>query len=100
MGFESCSEEKPPLETAADALATRATGSALEAEGLSPTPTHVAFGTDAGVFGRAGLPGVVLGPGSIDVAHTSREFVPIGEVETMVRIFERLLTTPGASDAA
>jgi len=30
------------------------------------------------------------------VAHTSREFVPMDEVETMVRIFERLLTTPGA----
>jgi len=53
----------------------------------------VAFGTDAGVFGRADIPGVVLGPGSIRMAHTSREFVPISEVDTMVRIFERLLET-------
>ena len=55
----------------------------------------MAFGTDAGVFGRAGIPGVVLGPGSIDVAHTSREFVPIDEVEIMVRIFERLFEGEG-----
>ena len=61
---------------------------------------HVATwrsGTDAGVFARAGIPGVVLGPGSIDVAHTSREFVPISEVEIMVRIFERLLEGEGPS---
>jgi len=93
---ESCTEEKPPLETGAADVATIRTAAALEAEGLSAQPTHVAFGTDAGVFGRAGLPGIVLGPGSIDVAHTSREFVPIDEVETMMRIFERLLETPGA----
>ena len=97
---EACSEEKPPLETAVDALATVATAEAMTAEGLSAEPAHVAFGTDAGVFGRAGLPGIVLGPGSIDVAHTSREFVPMEEVEAMVRIFERLLTTPGAREGA
>lgn len=93
---EECREEKPPLETADDALATRATAAALAAEGLPADPGHVAFGTDAGVFGRVGMPGIVLGPGSIDVAHTDREFVPIDEVETMVRIFERLLESPGA----
>jgi acetylornithine deacetylase/succinyl-diaminopimelate desuccinylase-like protein len=92
---ESCSEEKPPLETDSDSLATIATAAALESVGLSPSCDHVAFGTDAGVFGREGIPGVVLGPGSIDVAHTSREFVPIAEVEIMVRIFERLLEGEG-----
>lgn len=93
---ESCSEEKPPLETDPESPAARATGVALESLGLSGECGHVAFGTDAGVFARAGVPGVVLGPGSIDVAHTSREYVPIGEVETMVRIFERLLESEGA----
>jgi len=92
---ESCHEEKPPLETASDSVAARATAAALESVGLSSTRDHVAFGTDAGLFGRAGIPGVVLGPGSIDVAHTSREFVPIAEVEIMVRIFERLLEGEG-----
>ena len=92
---ESCGEEKPPLETASDSVAAEATAAALESVGLSPACEHVAFGTDAGVFGRAGIPGVVLGPGSIDVAHTSREFVPINEVEIMVRVFERLLEGEG-----
>jgi acetylornithine deacetylase len=94
---ESCTEEKPPLETAVDSVATVATAGALESVGLSPACGQVAFGTDAGVFASAGIPGVVLGPGSIDVAHTSREFVPISEVEIMVRIFERLLEGEGPS---
>jgi len=93
---ESCSEEKPPLESDPEGLAARGAGEALESLGLSGDCDHVAFGTDAGVFARAGVPGVVLGPGSISVAHTSREFVPIGEVETMVRIFERLLESEGS----
>lgn len=97
---ESCTEEKPPLETATDSIAVRSAADALDSVGLSPACGHVAFGTDAGVFSRSGIPGIVLGPGSIDLAHTSREFVPISEVETMVRIYERLLETsaPPPSD--
>lgn len=96
---ESCAEEKPPLETPADALASVATAEALESVGLSGEPEHVAFGTDAGLFAKVGIPGVVLGPGSIRVAHTAREFVPLGELEIMVRIFERLLEGEGGAPA-
>ena len=74
-------------------MAVQSATDALDALGLSTVCGHVAFGTDAGVFARAGVPGIVLGPGSIELAHTSREFVPINEVETMVRIYERLLET-------
>jgi acetylornithine deacetylase len=97
--IEHCAEEKPALETGADSTAARAVGNALESVGLTPSCGHVAFGTDAGVFARSGIPGVVLGPGSIALAHTSREYVPISEVETMVRIFERLLESPGQGPA-
>lgn len=92
---EACHEEKPPLETDPASMAVRSSAAALESVGLSPSCGEVAFGTDAGLFAQAGIPGIVLGPGSIDVAHTSREFVPLGEVEMMVRIFERLLETTG-----
>jgi acetylornithine deacetylase len=92
---DSCREEKPPLGNAPDALPVRATAAALAGEGLPSTVGPVAFGTDAGVFARVGVPSVVIGPGSIALAHTARESVPIDEVETMVRIFTRLLETPG-----
>ena len=92
---ESCREEKPPLETDPGSAAVQSSLEAMESVGLAGACDHVAFGTDAGLFGRVGIPSVVLGPGSISLAHTAREFVPIHEVETMTRIFERLLeTTP------
>jgi len=92
---DSCTEEKPPRETTSDSIAVKSAADALKSVGLSSDCGHVAFGTDAGVFGRAGIPGIVLGPGSIALAHTSREFVPISEVETMARIYERLLESSG-----
>ncbi|MHA7839394.1 MAG: M20 family metallopeptidase [bacterium] len=100
VDIELCAEEKPPLSTPADSAAVRGVAAALDSVGLSTDCGPVAFGTDAGVFARSGIPGVVLGPGSISVAHTAREFVPVSEVEIMVRIFERLLESPGSSRSA
>jgi acetylornithine deacetylase len=49
--------------------------------GRRVTPGGVPFGTDASnLSGVGGVPGVVLGPGSIDQAHTDDEWVPVGEV--------------------
>ena len=93
---DSCREEKPPLGNDPESLSVRATGEALESLGLAADVSTVAFGTDAGVFSRVGIPSVVIGPGSIALAHTAREFVPVDEVETMVRIFERLFETSGS----
>jgi len=93
--IDSCREEKPPLGNDPDSLSVRATAEALDALGLAADVAPVAFGTDAGVFSREGISSVVIGPGSIALAHTAREFVPVDEVETMVRIFERLFETSG-----
>lgn len=97
---DTCREEKPPLGNAADSRAVLATQRALAGLALDPAPGTVAFGTDAGVFSREGIPSVVIGPGSIALAHTARESVPVDEVETMVRIFERLLEDPGLAPGA
>ena len=93
--IESCREAKPPLGNASDSVPVHAAGQALASLGLPAGVGTVAFGTDAGVFSREGIASVVIGPGSIELAHTANEFVPIGEVETMARIFERLLETSG-----
>jgi acetylornithine deacetylase len=70
---------------------TRCRG-ALKAAGLPDTCGGVAFGTDAGVFAAAGIPGVVMGPGSIVRAHTAREYVELDQVEQMTEFFTQLLT--------
>jgi len=90
--LRDCRVEKPPLGTPEAHPAVEACRSVLRQQGLPDAPAAVAFGTDAGLFEQAGLPGVVMGPGSIARAHTAREYVEIDQVEAMTEIFVRLLT--------
>ncbi len=88
----SCSLEKPTLSTPENHPAVVGCTRALAATGQPGERSGVAFGTDAGVFEAAGLPGVVLGPGSILQAHTAREFVEIDQVKAMTAFFVELLS--------
>jgi acetylornithine deacetylase/succinyl-diaminopimelate desuccinylase-like protein len=89
--IEFCRVEKGALGIPRDHAAVRTCQAALAKAGLSAEPSTAAFGTDAGVlFAEHGLPGVVLGPGSITLAHTSRESVPVREVEQMVDVLTAL----------
>ena len=87
----ACAVGKPPLGTDAASPCAEACRHALVASGLPAETASVAFGTDAALFAEAGIPGVVMGPGSIAQAHTAREFVEISQVEAMTRFFVRLL---------
>ncbi|MEN8181277.1 MAG: M20/M25/M40 family metallo-hydrolase [Myxococcota bacterium] len=91
VGLEHCEVAKGPLDTPDDHPSVRACQSALQAAGLPTAPCGVAFGTDAGGFAEAGLPGVVLGPGSIRQAHTTREFVELDQLDAMTEFFVHLL---------
>lgn len=82
---------KEPLFTDPAAPAVQRCLRALARVGESAEPRTVAFGTDAGQFALAGIPSVVLGPGSIDQAHTESEYVEIDQLERMVGVFEQLL---------
>ena len=82
---------KPPLGTDPESAPVRACRAVLAACGLPIAPATVAFGTDAALFAGAGIPGVVLGPGSVAQAHTAREFVEVMQVEAMTRLLVRLL---------
>ncbi|HEX9719737.1 MAG TPA: M20/M25/M40 family metallo-hydrolase, partial [Ramlibacter sp.] len=42
--------------------------------------TLVAFGTEAGIYKKAGIPTVVCGPGSIAQAHQPDEFVSLEQL--------------------
>jgi acetylornithine deacetylase len=55
--------------------------------------TLVGFGTEAGLFQRAGIPTVVCGPGYIDQAHQADEFVSLqqlAECEAMLAALRRV----------
>ncbi len=56
--------------------------------------TLVAFGTEAGLFQRAGVPTVVCGPGHIAQAHQADEYVSLAQLAAAER-FLLALTTAG-----
>lgn len=64
------------------------------AKQLSGRNSHgkVSFGTEASLFvSMAGIPTVVVGPGSIEQAHKPDEFVEIAELEKCAGFIERLI---------
>ncbi len=50
----------------------------------------VPFGTEAGLYQEAGIPAIVCGPGSIDVAHQPDEHIPIADLEACLGMLHRL----------
>jgi acetylornithine deacetylase len=79
--------EVPPLlpdpRSPAEALARRLT----EAN----RTVAVSFATEAGLYQQAGIPAVVCGPGSIDVAHKPDEFITRDELAAGAAFLDRLL---------
>jgi acetylornithine deacetylase len=69
-------------------------GSAAEALALRLSRSNraiaVSFATEAGHFQAAGLPTIVCGPGSIDVAHKADEFVDEAQLVACLEFLERL----------
>ena len=68
------------LETPADAAPARLAAALLEEMGLDGTPCGVPFGSDASKLSRAGVPSLIVGPGSIDRAHAAVEYVELDQV--------------------
>ncbi|MBL1422324.1 MAG: acetylornithine deacetylase [Alphaproteobacteria bacterium] len=52
----------------------------------------VSFGTEAGLFQRAGYSTIICGPGSIDQAHKPDEFIEIEQIKLGALFIEKLIT--------
>ena len=79
-------EHVPAFETPADADLVRATESMTGARARA-----VAFATEGPFLSRLGLETVVLGPGSIDVAHQPDEFLPADSIAPTVELLRKLV---------
>jgi acetylornithine deacetylase len=55
----------------------------------------VSYGTEAGLFQKAGIPTVICGPGSIEQAHSPDEFVGLEQLAQCEAFLTRLIETPG-----
>ncbi len=58
--------------------------------GLNESGT-VSFGTEAGLFQQAGIPGVIFGPGSIQQAHQPDEFITVSQMQECIEFMLKLI---------
>ncbi|MEM9018252.1 MAG: M20 family metallopeptidase [Verrucomicrobiota bacterium] len=79
------------METRTDAIVVEVAEEVQSSLGLAPVPVGVPFGCDATKFSRAGIPSLIYGPGSIEQAHASIEFVALEEVEKAVAFYRDFL---------
>jgi len=81
-----------PLHTPEDCWVVARVAAAVEAVGGDARLGGVQYGTDASCFSLAGIPAVVIGPGSIRQAHTAVEWVEMEQVRKAAIIYERICT--------
>jgi acetylornithine deacetylase len=80
-----------PLDTASDSDIVMLLSEILRKRKLASEPSGAAFGSDASKFAQAGIASVILGPGSIDQAHTAEEYVDVDQVETSFLVYRDLM---------
>jgi acetylornithine deacetylase len=87
--MESPMLESFPLETApTERIVQAVTAASQEVRGPGQL-IGVPYGSDASRFAKAGIPSVILGPGSIDQAHAAEEYVDLDQVVGAVEIYAR-----------
>jgi len=77
----------PSLDAAEQAAITQLVR-ALTADGET---RKVAYGTEAGQFQQAGIPSVICGPGDIQQAHKSNEFVTLDQVAQCAGFLDKVI---------
>jgi acetylornithine deacetylase len=78
----------PTLGTPLNAAVVASVRRACRDAGACDEPVGVPYGSDASkLWTFGGIPSVVLGPGSIDQAHTANEYVPIDALCQAARLY-------------
>lgn len=83
--------EDYPLETPVNSPVVTTAGMVLKQLGLDPQPAGVPYGSDASKLSRAGVPSMVIGPGSIDQAHAAVEYVDCQQVDQAFEFYRRFI---------
>ncbi|MEO0477668.1 MAG: M20/M25/M40 family metallo-hydrolase [Planctomycetota bacterium] len=81
----------PPLLPESSEAVLALVKKALNANDMRKPAVGAPFATHAGYLAKAGLPTLVLGPGSPYPAHTKDEWVSVKEIETGVGVYQSLM---------
>ncbi|TWU06504.1 M20 family metallopeptidase [Stieleria varia] len=79
------------METREDEPVVVSAKQVAQSVGISCESTGVPFGCDATKLSRAGVPGIIFGPGNIDQAHADVEFVELDQVELARRFYRTFI---------
>jgi succinyl-diaminopimelate desuccinylase len=60
---------------------------ALQQSGIVPQKAGMQGWTDAATLMNAGIPSIIIGPGSIEQAHTDEEFVQVSQLVDAVKVY-------------
>jgi acetylornithine deacetylase len=82
----------PPLLPESSAAVLPLVKQSLNACGVRKPAVGAPFATHAGYLAQAGLPTLVLGPGSPYPAHTKDEWVSVDEIELGVKVYGELMS--------
>ncbi|MCE5241232.1 M20 family metallopeptidase [bacterium] len=82
------------MDGAPDSAIARRAAAAVDAVLGRHEIAGVQYGTDASKLAKGGTPSVVIGPGNIAQAHTAVEWVEVGQVQTAVEVYRRLMCCP------
>lgn len=83
--------EDPAMETPASARIVEVARSVSQRIGGAGNLVGVPYGSDASKLSRGGIPSIILGPGSIDLAHAAEEYVELDQVALAAEIYTRII---------
>jgi len=83
--------EDPPLNDSSETRIAKVASAACAEVARTGAFTAVPYGTDCSQLNAVGIPCVVVGPGSIDQAHTIDEFVELDQVHKAVEIYRHIM---------
>jgi len=81
----------PPFDEDVESPVSKCAAGACEKVLGKATFAAVAWGANAGIFKQAGIPCVILGPGSIRQAHTADEYVDLAEVAKAIGVYAQII---------
>lgn len=87
----------PPLDPAPNESLCKFVQKVLADMGLPTDACGVQYGTDASQFTEIAVPAVVIGPGSIDQAHTKDEWLELAQLDRCVELYLNLMREPARS---
>jgi acetylornithine deacetylase len=88
-------EYYPPLEQDKESAVARLVAVACRKVLGDARFTTAPWGANSGVFGQAGIPCVLFGPGSVAQAHTKDEFIELEQVVKAAQVYAEIIGRSG-----